>query len=152
MQHHPDLFRGKNVVCEDLPITLCLLEKGPFYMMKEELMVYRVLEKSVSHSDTQSGIIKGFSYHVFFQTLILANTFGINVCELKPYVNSVIPNFVYFAYMTKDKDWMRQLQKDIRPFEVKLSFKQWLMSIIIRFDMLNQWMVSLHNLYKRKSS
>jgi len=36
LQNNRDLFRGKAVVCEDLPITLCLLSKGPFYLMKAE--------------------------------------------------------------------------------------------------------------------
>jgi len=129
------LFRGEKIVCEDLPMTLCLLLKGPVYMMKEQLMVYRVLEKSSSHSES----LKDFSYPVFLQTLELASVLGLSINELGPYVKKSLLNLVFSAFETNDKEWMIQIAKDLKKFGIKLSFKQ----SIQYLSTLNQWIHGL---------
>lgn len=135
LQSNRDLFRGKSVVCEDLPITLCLLAKSPFYLMKEELMVYRVLENSSSHSENLGDCMKGFSYKVFLQTLELAFAFGLSAKDLKLYLRKELPNFIYYAFVTKDKEWMNLIIKDIEKYAVRLRLKQWIMYVCTQ----NKW-------------
>jgi len=127
IQKKQDLFRGKQVVCEDLPITLVLLHKGPFYLMKEELMVYRVLEKSVSHSEKIGDTLKGFSYKVFLQTLDLAFGLGLSEKEIRPYVNKALPDLIFYAFISEDREWMNLIVKDLKRLGIKLNFKQIIM-------------------------
>jgi len=131
----PDLFLGEKVVCEDLPMTLSMLLKGPVYLMKEELMVYRVLEKSSSHSDS----LKDFSYPVFLQTMELAFGLGLTVEDIGPYTKKALPNLVFSAFETNDKQWMLQIGKDLKKYGVKCSLKQ----KIQYASTLNQWIYRL---------
>lgn len=132
---YPELFLGKYVVCEDLPMTLCMLLKGPVYLMKEELMVYRVLEKSSSHSDS----LKDFSYPVFLQTMELAFRLSLSVDDIRPYTQKALPNLVFSAFETNDKAWMLQIGKDLKRYGVKCSFKQKIQYVCT----LNQWLHGL---------
>jgi len=131
IKNNQDLFRGEKVVCEDLPITLGLLMKGPFYMMKEELMVYRVLEQSVTHNE----YLKGFSYHAFIQTLVLALSLGVQFREIAPYIKKHLPNFIFYAFMIGDKVWMNGIINDVKGYGISLSVKQKIMYICTQ----NRW-------------
>ncbi|MDP4276667.1 MAG: glycosyltransferase [Bacteroidota bacterium] len=152
MQAHPDLFRGKDVICEDLPITLCLLIKGPFYLMKDELIVYRMLEKSVSHSDTLDGVLKGFSHQAFRQTMSLAKSLGISSNGLKPYLGNVLPDFIYYAFIKKDRVWLSQLLNDLQEYHIKLPLKQQLMVLITHGKLVNQLLVYLNQFVRNNNS
>jgi len=132
---HHELFLGEQVVCEDLPMTLSMLFKGPVYLMKEELMVYRVLEKSSSHSDN----LKDFSYPVFLQTMELAFGLGLSAKDIGPYTKKTLPNLVFSAFETNDKQWMLQIGKDLKRYGVKCSFKQKIQYTCT----LNQWIYGL---------
>lgn len=120
IQRFPELFRGDLVVCEDLPMILCLLLKGPIYLMKEELMTYRVLEKSTSHSDS----LKDFSYPVFIETLDLIQKLGLPLTDVEPYLKKELPNLVFSAFLTNDQSWMREIAQDLKKYGVKWGFKQ----------------------------
>jgi len=120
IEKYPELFQGEQVVCEDLPMTLSMLLKGPVYLMKDELMVYRVLEKSSSHSDS----LKDFSYPVFLQTMELAFGLGLKVKDLEAYTQNALPNLIFSAFETDDKEWMQQIGKDLMRFGVHTSLKQ----------------------------
>jgi len=144
-----DLFRGEKVVCEDLPITLGLLMKGPFYLMSEELMVYRVLEQSVTHYEELGACLKGFSYHVFIQTLLLAQNLGIQLGSLGPYIKKNLPNFIFHAFMTKDKDWMNNIISDVKGYGIPLSVKQKIMYVCTQ-NKWTHWIVfKIYRIFKR---
>jgi glycosyltransferase involved in cell wall biosynthesis len=121
---HRELFYGKYVVCEDLPITLCLLKNGPFYMMKEELMVYRVLETSMSHNKEKNEYLKGFAWSAFLQTLNLAEGLGLSTPEIEPYIKNILPDFILQAFLMKDKKWMGIIQKEIKNHDIHCGTKQ----------------------------
>jgi glucosyltransferase len=137
MHGHPELFLGKGVVCEDLPMTLCLLNKGPFYLMKDEVLVYRVLEKSTSHSLTVGECLKGFSYDVFMQTLDLAESLGLSISDLGPYLKKDIPHFIFYAFVTRDIEWMECIVRDLRKYGIRLTRKQQFLYACIRTPWLN---------------
>jgi len=148
IKEHPQLFRGKGVVCEDLPLTLGLLCRGPFYLMKEEVLVYRVLEKSVSHSDTLEKTMKGFTFDVFLQTLDLAKALNLRMQHLKPYLKNVLPNLVHYAFITQDQRWMEQLHRESRLRNLSWGCKQRFQYYCSKFRLLNR---SLFWLYSQKS-
>jgi len=147
MHCYPQLFSGEEVVCEDLPITLCLLSQGPIYFMKDDLMVYRMLENSASHSETLSGLQKGFFYKVFIQTLILADTLGITTQAIRPYTDKIVSEMVYFAFTTKDLHWQQQILCAARSFGVRFTRKQQVMARVIECKTFNRWAVLLYGLF-----
>jgi len=150
IQSKRNLFRSGNVVCEDLPITLCLLLKGPFYLMKEELMIYRVLEKSVSHSETIDDNLKGFSFKVFMQTLELTLGLGLSLNKIKPYVHSALPNFIFFAFITNDKEWMNLVVRTVKGYGIKLNLKQLIMYICTQNKVTSWLVLHIYRLIKGK--
>jgi glycosyltransferase involved in cell wall biosynthesis len=137
IKKRPELFRGKDVVCEDLPIILSLLLKGPLYQMKEELMVYRVLEKSVSHSVNPDDYIRSFAYKAFVQTIELAYSLGIKIKTIKPYIDSKLPDFIYQAFLMGDKFWMKSIAEKMKSFDIKLNFKQMIMYVCTQNSFFN---------------
>lgn len=150
IQSKQNLFRSENVVCEDLPITLCLLLKGPFYLMKEELMVYRVLEKSVSHSETIDDNLKGFSFKVFMQTIELTLGLGLSLNKIKPYVHRTFPNFIFFAFITNDKEWMNLVVRTVKGYGIKLNLKQLIMYICTQNKVTSWLVLHIYRLIKGK--
>lgn len=149
IEEHPLLFRGKGVVCEDLPLTLGLLCKGPFYLMKEEVMVYRVLERSVSHADTLKENIKGFTIDVFLQTWDLAVNLNLHTQHLKPYLSTILPQFVHYAFIASDQGWMKSLRRECQSRNIPWGFKQQFLFHCSKHPLLN---TSLLWLYNRMSS
>jgi len=141
----PSLFRGENIVCEDLPLTLGLLLKGPFYLMKEEWMVYRVLEKSVSHSETTAACLKGFSFNVFLQTWTLAATLKLHPQNLRPYLNRTLPDFVHFAFVTQDREWISLIRQKCRSLGIPWRFKQKFLYFCVQNPTLNRSLLWLYN-------
>ncbi len=132
MENHPDRFTGKGVICEDLPITLSLLNEGPFYLFKEDVMVYRVLPRSMSHTDSKFDLQKGFSNHVFWQTIQLAAEFGIGPKELEPFLKRNIPDMFYTGWMTNDPDWMESQHKRLISHGIRLTMKQHLILFLLK--------------------
>lgn len=149
LRDHSELFWGEKVVCEDLPITLCLLLKGPFYQMKEEIMVYRMLEKSSSHAENLGDSLKGFSYKVLIQTLELAQTLGIQAKEIKPYTKKAFGDLIYYAFVSKDVSWMSDLVRDIGMYQMKLNVKQQIMFWCTRFTVLHGFVYGMYCFYKK---
>jgi glycosyltransferase involved in cell wall biosynthesis len=147
---NPSLFRGKNIVCEDLPLILGLLCRGPFFLMKEEWMVYRVLEKSVSHSETMEACLKGFSFDVFLQTWDLASALKLNLKNLRPYLHRTLPDFIHYAFITQDREWMNLIQEKIQSRGIPLPFKQKILYFCVQHPFLNRMILELYN-WKNRS-
>jgi len=148
IQEYPQLFRGIGVVCEDLPLTLGLLCKGSFYLMKEEVMVYRVLEKSVSHSNTLESTIKGFTFDVFLQTWDLAMTLNLRTLYLKPYLSAILPRMVHYAFIVRDQRWMKLLRQECRSRNIPWGFKQHFLFYCSKHPILNTTLLWLYNRQK----
>ena len=132
-QLHPELFRGKDVVCEDLPLTLVLLLRGPFYISKNNWLVYRVLEKSLSHSKARNAYVKGFAFSAYQQTLHLALTLGVSVQKIRPYAYEKADDFALHAFLNKDVAFSFTLLETGKKLGLKPSFKN---------RMLHQWIHS----------
>lgn len=122
-QTAPKLFRGQNIVCEDLPLTLGLLLRGPFYLSKNNWLVYRVLEKSLSHDKTHDNYMKGFAFSAYKQTLELARTLGVQKQDIQPYALSKAGDFALHAFLNKDVAFSEAVQKVLEEQDLKLSFK-----------------------------
>lgn len=136
MENHKKIFFGDDVVCEDLPISMALLIKGPFYLMKEELMVYRLLENSVSHSQNREKYLKEFAWKSFLQTVNLAKTLGLKTIQIKPYLKSVFPEFVLNAFLSGDKQWLDEIRKSSIELDIVPGIKQKLLIFIMKFNFL----------------
>jgi len=121
---NPELFRSKEVVCEDLPLTLCLLMKGPFYFQKEKYLVYRVLEKSLSHSDNLNVYMRGFAWSAFKQTVELANVLGVKPTDIPAYIQTQVGNFFLHAFINNDGELIQSLRRFIRKFGIPWNCKQ----------------------------
>ncbi len=128
---HPELFRGKEVVCEDLPLTLTLLLRGPFYISKNNWLVYRVLEKSISHSKSQNTYLKGFAFSAYKQTLAIATTLGVSVREIRKYAYAKAGDFALHAFLRNDATFSRDVQQVLKKMGLNPSFK----SILLHFCM-----------------
>lgn len=127
----PDRFTGNSVVCEDLPITLSLLLNGPIYLMKDDTMVYRVLERSISHERSRFELQKGFTNKAFWQTLALAAECGITPKALKPYLKRQLPDLVYTGVITGDNQWLNEQRKRLKQQGIHLTLKQRLMALLL---------------------
>jgi glycosyltransferase involved in cell wall biosynthesis len=123
-QHHPELFRGEGIVCEDLPLTLGLLMRGPFYFSQKNWLTYRVLEKSLSHSDSWNSYMKGFAFSAYCQTLDLATTLGVSIRQIRPYALGKAGDFVLHACLNKDPEFLEKVFQTLNKHALKPSFKQ----------------------------
>lgn len=119
----PELFRGHGIVCEDLPLTLGLLLRGPFYISKNNWLVYRVLEKSLSHAKTNDSYMKGFAFSAYKQTLELVQTLGVQLQDIQPYALSKAGDFTLHAFLNKDAAFSNAVQKALKEQGLKSSFK-----------------------------
>jgi hypothetical protein len=126
---HPDLFRGKDVVCEDLPLTLGLLLQGPIYFSQNNFLIYRVLDKSLSHSDSRNDYMKGFAYSAFRQTLNLATALGVPVQQIKPYALGKAGDFALHAFLNKDREFMADVLNTLTSKALQPTFKQRLLRL-----------------------
>lgn len=131
IENAPGRFTGNGVACEDLPITLGLLQQGPIYIMKEDTMVYRVLTHSMSHEHSTFELQKGFSNKVLWQTLALAAAFGITPKELGPYLKRQLPDLVYTGFITGDSLWLNEQRKRLKQLGIRLTIKQRLMVLLL---------------------
>lgn len=93
-------------------------------MMKEELMVYRVLEESVSHNKNKNDYLRGFAWMAFLQTIGLAYKLGLSPKDIEQYVNGIFPDFVYQAFLTGDKSWMSSIRDASRELGIPFRLKQ----------------------------
>lgn len=137
------LFRAKNVVCEDVPIIFSMMLKGPIYYLKDEMMVYRVLDKSISHSPDKMDYLRGFAYDVFIQTIEISKYYGIKPKDIKNYVRNNLKNFVYGAFISKDKKWMNSIKNDMKHFGIRFSLKEKTMYMLAMSSRVNQWALYL---------
>lgn len=116
---HPELFRSEGVVCEDLPLTLGLLMRGPIYFSQANWLVYRVLQKSLSHSERRDDYVRGFAFAAYRQTLSLAGTLGVSLRQIKPYADAKAGDFILHAFLTKDSAFMERLRREGLRFTLK---------------------------------
>lgn len=128
---HPDVFEGFDAVCEDLPLTLWLLKQGPFYVLQADVMVYRKLTESVSHTSSPYALQKGFANKSFWQTWSLIQHLGIQASDVKPYLRRQWADMVHAAFMTADRDWMRHQQKRLRSAGLSLSWRDALKALLL---------------------
>jgi hypothetical protein len=115
---------------------LALLMDGPIYFMHEDVMVYRVLEQSISHATSIEKLHKGFSTRVLLQTLYLAHSFGITTNDLNYFLNKKLPDLIYIGFITSDKNWLNSLLNELKPFSIRLSMKQRLMCQLVQHERL----------------
>ena len=148
-QQHPELFRGNDVVCEDLPLTLGLLMKGPFYISKNNWLIYRVLEKSLSHSQIYFDYLKGFSFSAFKQTLILSTTLGVPNRALQSYIRVKFDDFTLQAFMSEDVDFFDALLEALNKFRIKIGLKIKLLKFCMNQHFLAQ---GLRTFYRKRHS
>jgi len=127
----PDRFTGNDVACEDLPITLGLLQQGPIYLLKEDTMVYRVLARSMSHEHSKFELQKGFTNKVLWQTLALAAVSGITPKELGPYLKRQLPDLAYTGFVTGDSAWLNEQRTRLQQLGIHLTRKQRLMVLLL---------------------
>lgn len=131
-ERHMELFRGSDVVCEDLPLTLGLLQRGPFYFSNSNWLVYRVLEKSLSHSESRENYMRGFAFPAFQQTLQLVQTLGVSMQELNPYVKQKAADFTLHAFLSADMPFLENLGRLLTKYGWKPSLKHWLLRCCMR--------------------
>ena len=127
----PELFRSKKATCEDLPLTLCLLMKGPFYFKADNWLVYRVLNNSVSHSENRNEYVSGFAYNTFKQTVCLANDLDIKYIDISAYIDKWIANFTLHAFIVSDVKLMRDIRHFTQIQGISLKKKQILLSFMM---------------------
>jgi len=120
---HPELFRSESVTCEDMPLTLCLLMKGPFYFQNETFMVYRVLEKSLSHSFTVDEYMKGFAFKTYKQVVGLALTLGLQTVEIDCYIQRWAGHFALHAFLTGNHHLFSELIRFLDEINFPLKAK-----------------------------
>ncbi len=135
-QQHPELFRSKNVVCEDLPLTLGLLMKGPFYISKNNWLVYRVLEKSLSHSKSQNDYVKGFAFSAYKQTLALVSALGIAAKNIRPYALEKAGDFALHAFLNKDVAFSKELKEVWKKLGIRIGLKIRLLHLCMNLPLI----------------
>lgn len=127
--NHPGLFRGVDATCEDLPLTMSMLLRGPLHLSAKNWAVYRLRENSVSHSKNAYEWVKGYAFTTFRQTLNLARTYGVQPKELSTYLKKNSKDLALNAFLQDDLDFlirqMEYLQSNAWPVPTKL--------IVLRF-------------------
>lgn len=144
----PALFRGSGVVCEDLPLTLGLLQRGPFYFSKNNWLIYRVLDKSLSHSDSQHAYTTGFAFSAYKQTMELARSLGVDLRQLKPYIHKNSLDFALYAFLSNDSDFKTNLGQVLVKYGLKPSFKHRMLVGCMQFPILAK---PLRNQYLKRN-
>lgn len=146
-QLHPELFRGKSVVCEDMPLTLSLLMRGPFYLSINNWLVYRVLEKSLSHSKSQNDHMKGFAFSAFKQTMMIARTLGVPARDILAYVTQKADDFTLHAFLNKDKPFLKSLTAALKQEGFTQSRKARMLNRYLNMPLIS---VVIHSFYKKR--
>jgi glycosyltransferase involved in cell wall biosynthesis len=145
LNQHPEVFDGSDAVCEDLPLTLWLLAQGPFYVQQAEVMVYRKLGESVSHTRSPFDLQKGFANQSFWQTWSLVQALGLHASDLAPYLKRQWNDMVHAAFMTEDRSWMRLQRQRLRVAGLGLSFRDTLKVILLSVKPLYRFVMSLRS-------
>ncbi|HET9570127.1 MAG TPA: glycosyltransferase [Bacteroidales bacterium] len=136
--NNPDLFRGQDVVCEDLPLTMGLLMKGPFFISKNNWLVYRVLEKSLSHSPNQDEYLKGFAFSAFKQTVCLVAKLGIPMSAIQSYLLDKIGEFVVHTVLKEDIDFSSRLQAFCKEQRINVGLKSRILFYCLKQPLLSK--------------
>lgn len=122
-QKRMDLFRGQFATCEDLPITLALLMKGPIYVFPDTFAVYRLLKNSVSHSENTTEWIQTFYFRTYQQTCLLALHYKVPIQLIASYIQSQSNNFALHAFLSNSSSFMDQLLDFHRKSHLPIDFK-----------------------------
>ena len=128
---HVELFRSPENTCEDMPITLCLLMKGPFYFQKDTFMVYRVLEKSASHSHTLDEYMNGFAFETFKQIVNLSLTLGVELVDIGQYIRKWSGSFALYDFLTNNHAMFCKLILFMREKKIKFKMKHRILRLIM---------------------
>jgi len=147
MKTKPELFDTKTIVCEDLPITICMLSNGPIYYMKEEFLVYRVLKKSVSHSDRDS-YIKGFAWSVFKQTCMLIKSYNLSFTLTAKYLSNKTEDFIYHSFVKQDRIFLSEIKTFTYENGISLNFKMHLIVFITNSRLLSGVVLTIREILK----
>lgn len=145
---HPELFRSEHIVCEDLPLTLGLLLRGPFYFCSDTWLVYRVLEKSLSHSERHDDYVKGFAFAAYRQTLELAKTLGLEISRMRPYTLSKAGDFALHALLNGDAAFYRKTMDLLHSYGLTPRMKHRLYGLCLKFPVLS---MLARTLYRKPS-
>jgi glycosyltransferase involved in cell wall biosynthesis len=143
-QKHPEIFRGENITCEDLPLTLSLLLKGPFYISKTDWLVYRVLENSISHSENRHQYMNGFAFKTFCQTLDLAKALGIPSVELPDYVRRKAGEFALYFFLYNDPEMSKALMNLLKKHRIRPLLKWKALQNLLRLPFLARLLRNFH--------
>jgi len=139
----PELFRSKKATCEDLPLTLCLLMKGPFYFKADNWLVYRVMMNSISHSEDLNDYVSGFAFKTFKQTVVFAKALGVEPDEISAYIEKWVGNYVLHAFIARDYELMSGMRQFTRAYGIHYKLKQVLLSVFMSIPgiySLNRWL------------
>ena len=132
-QKRMDLFRGQFATCEDLPITLSLLIKGPIYVFPDTFAVYRLLKNSVSHSENTTEWIQAFYFRTYQQTCLLALHYQIPTQRIASYIQSQSNNFALHAFLSNSSSFMDQLLDFHQKSQLPIGFKMRYFHRLIHF-------------------
>lgn len=138
------LFDLENIVCEDLPLTTCFLERGPLYMMKDDLMVYRLMAESESHSKNTDKYMRGFAWNVFRQTINISDNFKIPNKDISEYIKRIYPDFWLHAFKTGDNKWIIEIFKFSKEHNFKVGIKQKMLKFLTETYILKKVSRSLY--------
>ncbi len=121
--NNPDLFKGSEATCEDLPLIICLLMKGNLCIRPDFWAVYRKRSSSISHSEHSEDWITDFAFKTFRQTLLIAEHAGLEPQELNGYARKLSNDFALHAFVQKNVDFYKLLKDTMRRFNYRTSRK-----------------------------
>jgi glycosyltransferase involved in cell wall biosynthesis len=142
------LFDLDKIVCEDLPLTVCFLEKGPLYMLKDELLVYRLMDESESHSKDVNKYMRGFAWKAFIQTINIVEVMDIPLFDVNPYIRRLYYDFWLHAFKTGDSKWINEIYNYSKKHNLKIGFKQRILKIFTDSNALNKVFRKLYKTLK----
>lgn len=131
-RQYPEIFCSPDYMAEDISVTAFLLSEGPAYYMAEEHLAYRVLSESISHSKDDAKYYR-FALASFRQTMDLAAIWKLSAKEMQPYCDAKYPDYLHYAYLTKNKAMGKSLRDSVKKVGYRPSLKQNLKYFILRY-------------------
>ena len=86
-------------------------------------MVYRVLEKSLSHSLTVDEYMNGFAFKTYKQVVGLALTLGLQPVEIESYIQRWAGHFALHAFLTVNHNLYSELIRFLGDINFPLKTK-----------------------------
>jgi glycosyltransferase involved in cell wall biosynthesis len=132
-RQNPELFRGDKATCEDVPLILSAMMKGPVRIFPDYWAVYRKRKNSVSHSQNKADWIRDFAFKTFEQTLFIAKTYGLKAYDIRDYLHRQSEEFALCAFLLADETMFRKLIFITNDIGHKSSFKFNTYRLMMRF-------------------